>query len=159
MIEKEKWLKEFVEQVKEAFGIRITFIGIQGSYARGEATEKSDIDVVVILDKFSYEDVRHYDCAISGLPDRDKICGFISGKQELRNWDRADLFQLYYDTAPLYGNLGWMKELIRLEDVWRACHLGACNIYHMCVHNAIHEKSPDILRSLYKSAMFVQPGR
>lgn len=32
--------------------------------------------------------------------------------------------------------------------------IGACNIYHMCGHNFVHEKSPDILKDLYKSAVF-----
>ena len=27
-------------------------------------------------------------------------------------------------------------------------------MYHMCVHNLVHEKSEDILKSLYKSASF-----
>ncbi len=37
----------------------------------------------------------------------------------------------------------------------RAIKIGACNIYHGCVHNMVHEKSEDILRGLYKSASFV----
>ena len=31
----------------------------------------------------------------------------------------------------------------------------ACNIYHGCVHNMLHEKNEDILKGLYKSASFV----
>ena len=37
----------------------------------------------------------------------------------------------------------------------RAIKIGACNIYHGCVHNMLYEKSEDILRGLYKSASFV----
>ena len=37
----------------------------------------------------------------------------------------------------------------------RAIKIGACNIFHGCVHNMLHEKSDDILRGLYKSASFV----
>ena len=37
----------------------------------------------------------------------------------------------------------------------RALAIGACNVYHGCVHNMLHEKSEDILRGLYKSASFV----
>ncbi len=33
--------------------------------------------------------------------------------------------------------------------------IGAFKIYHACVQNFVHEKSDDILRSLYKSAVFV----
>ena len=38
----------------------------------------------------------------------------------------------------------------------RAIKIGACNIFHGCVHNMLHEKSEDILRGLYKSAAFVK---
>ena len=37
----------------------------------------------------------------------------------------------------------------------RAIKIGACNIYHGCVHNMLHEKSEDVLKGLYKSASFV----
>ena len=32
--------------------------------------------------------------------------------------------------------------------------IGACNVYHMCAHNLVHEKSTEILKGLYKSAAF-----
>lgn len=151
----EKWLYEFVQRIKEAFPERIVFIGIQGSYARQEATENSDIDVVVIFDALNYKDIKFYDKIISGFEMREKICGFISGKKELENWDRADLFQFYHDTIALYGNLDFIKNLITFEDVVHAVKLGACNIYHMSVHNAVHEKSREILKALLKTAFFV----
>ena len=44
------WINTFLETLTENFGERIWFVGLQGSYGRGEATESSDIDVVVILD-------------------------------------------------------------------------------------------------------------
>ncbi len=40
-------------------------------------------------------------------------------------------------------------------DVIRAIRIGACNIYHACIHNLLHEKSAEILKSFYKSAAFV----
>jgi len=148
------WLNNFIENINNKFRKKVIFIGIQGSYARGEANENSDIDVVVIFDELSYDDIKSYDEIISAMPMRDKICGFISGKQELENWDRSDLFQFYHDTLPLYGDLNFIKHLITDEDTARAVKIGACNIYHMCVHNAVHEKSCDILKSLLKSAYF-----
>ena len=41
------------------------------------------------------------------------------------------------------------------DAVDRAIKIGACNIYHGCVHNMLHEKDEDFLRGLYKSASFV----
>ena len=32
--------------------------------------------------------------------------------------------------------------------------MGACNLYHGCVHNAVHAKDSDVLKDLYKSAAF-----
>lgn len=151
----DRWLENFTEKINNSFPERIVFIGIQGSYARGEASENSDIDVVVIFDTLSYPDIKRYDEVISTMPMREKICGFISGKQEIEKWDKSDLFQFYYDTIPIYGDLGFLKEFITIEHVFRAVKIGACNIYHMCVHNAVHEKSCKILKSLLKSSFFV----
>lgn len=149
------WLGTFCEKVKNVFKERVIFLGIQGSIGRGEATKNSDIDVVVILDTLSYADLKAYDEAISELPSRDKICGFVSGLSEITNWDRSDLFQFCRDTTPLYGSLDFLEKSVTVEDIRRAVHRGACDIYHMCVHNSVHEKSSELLKSLYKSAFFV----
>ena len=88
------------------------------------------------------------------LPYREKACGFISGKQELLNWEKSDLFQFYYDTLPIIGSLNSLKEYFTAADVRRAIRIGACNIYHGCMHNMVHEKSWELLKGLYKSAAF-----
>ena len=89
------------------------------------------------------------------LPNREQICGFVSGKDELLNWEPSDLFQFYYDTTPIQGSLDELLAVIDKTAVSRAIKIGACNIYHGCVHNMLHEKSEDILKGLYKSASFV----
>lgn len=155
MIEIESWLKLFTEKLEYAFSSRIWFIGLQGSYGRGEATETSDIDVVVILDQLRTNDLKAYREMLDTMPNRELVCGFISGKDELLNWETNDLFQFYYDTTPIKGTLDCLLEKIDKQAVKRAIKIGACNIYHACVHNFVHEKSDDILRSLYKSAVFV----
>ena len=33
--------------------------------------------------------------------------------------------------------------------------MGACNIYHGCVHNMLYDKSEEVLKGLYKTASFV----
>ena len=149
------WMPEFLQALHAAFGDRVWFVGLQGSYGRGEATETSDIDVVVILDNLSASDIQTYHDMLDALPHRDLICGFLSGKNEILHWDPADLFQFYHDTTPIAGSLETVLAVIDETAVNRAIKTGACNIFHGCVHNMLYEKSEDILRGLYKSASFV----
>ena len=155
MIDISNWMNSFLKALNETFGDRVWFVGLQGSYGRGEATETSDIDVVVILDELSAKDIEAYNRMLNTLSHRELICGFLSGKDELLNWEPSDLFQFYYDTKPILGNLDALLPLLDAEAVMRAIKIGACNIYHGCVHNMLYEKSEDILRGLYKSASFV----
>lgn len=149
----ECFMRDFISAVKNTFKSRIVFIGLQGSRARNEETQNSDIDTVVILDKLSFDDLILYKTAIKNLPQRDKICGFISGRKELINWEKSELFQFYNDTVPYIGNLDFIKELITLDDIKHSIKTGACGIYHACCHNTLHENSSDILKELLKSAV------
>lgn len=155
MIDIQSWLEIFSGHLEERFHGRIWFAGLQGSYARGEAKETSDIDVVVILDNLSIDDLKSYREMLNEIPERENICGFVSGRNELLKWEASDLFQFYYDTTPIMGSLDEILALIDRDAVKRAVKIGACNIYHACVHNFIHERDSDILRGLYKSAVFV----
>ena len=148
-------MRTFLGRLYDTFEERVWFVGLQGSYGRGEATETSDIDIVVILDELTASDVKNYNEMLDSLPRREQICGFLSGKNELLNWEPSDLFQFYYDTMPIRGSLDELLAVIDGAAVDRAIKIGACNIYHGCVHNMLHEKSEDILRGLYKSASFV----
>ena len=155
MIEISSWMDKFVGVLEERFGDRVWFVGLQGSYGRDEATETSDIDVVVILDELTAQDIQAYNTMLDTLPNRDLICGFVSGKKELLNWEPSDLFQFYHDTTPIKGSLDELLVLIDGDAIERAIKIGMCNIYHGCVHNMLHEKSEEILKGLYKAASFV----
>ena len=155
MIDINDWINRFLKVSNDIFGEHIWFVGLQGSYSRGEATETSDIDIVVILDELSPSDIQTYNAMLDSLPHRELICGFVSGKDELLNWETSDLFQFYHDTTPIKGSLDEVMEVVDENAVNRAIKIGACNIYHGCVHNMLHEKSEDILKGLYKSASFV----
>ena len=155
MLDISAWMQSFLKVLNRTFENRVWFVGLQGSYGRGEATETSDIDVVVILDELLAMDIKAYNDMLDGLPHRDLICGFLSGKNEILNWEPSDLFQFCNDTTPIQGNLDEVLALVDESAVDRAIKIGACNIYHGCVHNMLHEKSEDVLRGLYKSASFV----
>ena len=154
MIDINSWIQIFLTSLNNTFGDRVYFVGLQGSYGRGEACDASDIDMVVILDHLFACDINTYNEMLNTLPQRELICGFLSGKNEILNWEPSDLFQFYYDTTPIKGSLNELLSVIDKTAVDRAIKIAACNIYHGCVHNMLHEKSDDILRGLYKSASF-----
>ena len=155
MIDITAWMSTFLQTVNATFRDRVWFVGLQGSYGRGEARDTSDIDVVVILDELAATDIQIYNDMLDTLSHRNLICGFLSGKKEIVNWEPSDLFQFCYDTTPIKGSLDELLAIVDESDVNRAIKIGACNIYHGCVHNMLYEKSEDILRELYKSASFV----
>ena len=134
------WMEALTERLQDAFGARLRFAGLQGSRARGEAGPESDIDAVVILDAVSLQDVRAYRALLEGMPEREKVCGFLRRPAELARWDRADLFQFVHDTIPFYGDLSALTPPLGREDARRAALKGACDIYHGCVHGLLFDR-------------------
>ena len=155
MIAIENFMNIFLNVLNDTFRERVWFVGLQGSYGRDEATETSDIDIVVILDELSAMDIQLYNNMLDTMSHRELICGFLSGKKEIMNWEPSDLFQFCKDTTPIKGSLDEVIAVVDESAVNRAIKIGACNIFHGCVHNMLHEKSEDILRGLYKSASFI----
>ena len=122
------WMNDFLQSLQATFGERVWFVGLQGSYGRDEATESSDIDMVVILDALADTDIQKYNAILDTLPHREQICGFLSGKEELLAWEPSDLFQFYHDTTPIKGSLDDLLPLLDDAAVARAIKIGACNI-------------------------------
>lgn len=71
------------------------------------------------------------------------------------NWEASELFQFCHDTKAIKGSLDELLQMVNEDTVKRAIKMGACNIYHGCVHNMLYEKNEEILKGLYKSASFV----
>ena len=155
MIDISEFMNMFVNALAENFRDRVWFVGLQGSYGRGEATDTSDIDTVVILDELTANDISAYNRMLDAMPHRELLCGFFSGKKEILNWEPSDLFQFYYDTTPIKCSLDELLAVIDEAAVNRAIKIGACNIDHGCVHNMLYEKSEEMVTGLYKSAAFV----
>ena len=122
------WLDIIIKKLQNEFEQRLLFVGLQGSYNRGEATQNSDIDLVVILENLTFEDLKRYHSIIDSMADKDKACGFISGREELQNWSKSDLFQFFYDTKSLIGNLQDLIQAPTIEDAIQAVKIGAENL-------------------------------
>ena len=150
------WLDIIIKKLQNEFEQRLLFVGLQGSYNRGEATQSSDIDLVVILDNLSFEDLKRYHSIIDSMPDKDKSCGFISGREELQHWSKSDLFQFFYDTKSLIGNLQDLIQAPTIEDAKQAIKISSENLYHTTVHSFIHSNNrTEDLKNLYKGVFFV----
>ena len=150
------WLRLFQENLLQSFPGRVLFLGLQGSYQRGEATEQSDIDLVVILEELFPEDLSQYRALIHSMPNSEKACGFLCGKEELSAWPKYDLFQLYYDTKPLVGSLDTLIPVPTKGDAEQALQIGAANLYHAACHTYLYSQNwAESLPALYKAAFFV----
>ncbi len=157
MIDSERWMREWVRRMCDAFGSRLKYLGLQGSYRRGEAHEASDIDVVTILDRVQTEDFRTIRRLREGMPEQDKACGFLAGEDELRAWPRHELFQFHMDTDDYYGSLSALLPPLTEEDIRAGLRIQVSGLYHMTCHTQLYgapETQTDILRSLYKSVYF-----
>lgn len=156
MVQVYDWMEQLKAKCLAAFGGRLLFMGLQGSYRRGEARETSDIDAVVILDTLALDDLRTYRDIVATMPEHEKACGFISGRQELLDWPRNELFQFAQDTVALHGELDGLLPPIARSDIVDGARIGASGLYHAACHAYIHEQyHADVLQGLYKGVFFL----
>ena len=156
LIDLANWLDTFLHRLQLSFGQRLRFLGLQGSYGRGEATEESDIDLVVVLDVLDFDDLATYRQVVSGMPDSGRACGFICGTAELAAWPRYDLFTLLWDTQPLYGDLRTFISEPGPAQAAEGLRIGAANLYHEICHTYLYETiTPERLYGIYKTAFFL----
>ncbi len=152
----EEWLNLAIEKLQKTFAHNLLFVGLQGSYNRGEATPESDIDLVVILEELSFEDLKQYRQIIDEMPHKELACGFISGKKELQNWSKADLFQFFYDTKSLVGNLEDIIQPPTIKDIKKLIKTSSETLYHAAIHSFVHSDNyAEDLQNLYKMTFFI----
>ena len=134
MVNIDTWMEGFLSRLKETFGPRLLFLGLQGSYGRGEANEDSDIDVVCVLDRVDLADLDTYRTLVRGMPEGEKACGFLCGAEELKRWPEYDLCSVVRDTRPLFGSWEGLLPPLGRADLARGVAIGASGLYHAAVH-------------------------
>lgn len=153
-----QWLGHVVTQLKNTFGDRIIMIGHVGSYARGEATASSDIDVNLILDRVDIEDLEQYRAILKQLPESDKACGFIGGLAELAAWPRRELFQFLHGCEVLAGSADQLIAPLTDREIWEDIQTIASAAYHEACHRFLYgrdiQREAEALKGAYKSACF-----
>ena len=154
----EKYMKTLIGMLKDTFGPRLAYVGLQGSYLRNEATEESDIDPMVVIDGLSAEDLKTYRSIVEQMEMPEKSCGFICGKAQLANWNRLEIYHLLESTKDLYGNLSELVPAYTQEDLRTYIKLSLNNLSHAMCHRRIHaseEKNRDRIAGEYKAAFFI----
>lgn len=158
MIEPQIWLAEASAGLKKVFKARLLYLGLQGSYRRGEATEDSDIDLVTILDEVSLNDLDNYRQVVRALPEGEKACGFICGQREFRHWPRHELFPFKMDTTDYHGRLDDFMPPVSRDDIREGVRIGASALLHQLSHSYLYAapgEKAGILKETYKGAFFV----
>ena len=154
----DNYMENLISRCKESFGKRLVYVGQQGSWLRGEATENSDIDVMIVIDGFSVKDMRTYRDILKEIGWYEKSCGFICGKEDLANWNPLESLQLKFTTKDLIGKLENLLTPATRQDEVNYVKISLGNFYHEICHRYIHsgeEKSRNKLRASCKQLYFV----
>ncbi len=158
MIDIQVYMSKLIAQLKNAFGDRLLYVGLQGSYLRGEATQNSDIDAMVVLDGMTVQDLDTYKSVIISLGDYEKSCGFICGKSELSGWNPLEICHLLHATKDCYGTLSALVPPYSEADILNYIKVSVGNLYHEICHRYIHadaEKNRGSLPYTYKGVFFI----
>ena len=158
MLDAQTCMNELAQRLRAAFGGRLIYLGLQGSYARGEADERSDLDVMCVLEGLSAADLDAYRQIIQGLPWAEKACGFICGREELAAWNPLEIACLVRTTHDWVGSLSALVPEYTGEDLRRHVQLSAGNLYHELCHRRIYRgaaRSLEALPGCFKAAMYI----
>ena len=158
MFDAQTYMTQFTAAMQQAFGERLIYVGLQGSYLREEATEESDIDPMTVIDSLTPADLDLYRDVIQTLPQPEKSCGFLCGREELLNWNSLELCHLLYSTKDIFGSLRELLPSFTREDAARFISLGLGNLYHELCHRYVHgsrEKNEAKLPGTYRSVFFL----
>jgi len=117
--------EEIIEKLKEAtkelslkYGDKIVALGLFGSYARGEETERSDIDILVVVSKWKRGMERRYliydvlhkhlkkDITLIDI-DLDDVNDLIEGKRSIT----SIMLNIAYDLVPIYDPHNILRKL------------------------------------------------
>ena len=158
MFDLDSYLHDLIRNCRSVFGERLLYMGLQGSYLRGEAHENSDIDVMVILDRLSVQDMETYRGILKKTGFYEKSCGFICGKEEIRHWNPLEVYHLKHSTRDLLGVLTDFLPPAAREDEINYVKLSLGNLYHELCHRFIHadrDRNKAMFRGTCKNVFYL----
>ena len=103
-------VKQSVELLSKIYAEHLKTVILYGSYARGDYTENSDIDIMVLLD-LSDMDIKKYRHELSGMTYDFNMDYDLDIKPIVKNKEH---FNKWVDVYPFYTNIE--KEGVKLFD-------------------------------------------
>lgn len=99
-------LGELCAEVRARFGARVAQLALFGSRARGEATEDSDVDVLVVIDGLTSAEGREIDGIVGDALTRHdvRLSPFLVSREHfdrLRDRERRIVAEIEQDGRPL----------------------------------------------------------
>ena len=158
MVNIENYISRLTALLTERFGSRLIYIGLQGSYLRGEATDSSDIDIMAVIDGLSVSDLALYRSAVDSMEESDKACGFICSKEDLAAWNPLEICHLVNTTKDYYGALRPLVPAYTEQDIRNFIKMSINNLYHGLCHGYVHadaEQNAENLPLMYKGVFFI----
>lgn len=158
MVDIENYVERLLVLLIRQYGKRLVYVGLQGSYYRGEANNASDIDIMAVIDGLCISDLDSYRSILSSLEASARPCGFICSKTDLANWNPLEACHLLNSTKDCYGVLKPLLPVYTQQDIQNFVKLSINNLYHEICHRYIYsgyEKSRLRLPDVYKSAFFI----
>ena len=152
------YVKTLIAALREEFGERLLYVGLQGSWLRGEATEDSDIDIMAVLNELDPADMDAYRRVVKSLDYADRSCGFLCGRKELADWNRCEICHLVHTTKDCLGKLSELVPEYTKEDVLEYIRIMTGNLYHALCHSRVHGKEAaweNMLQDACKQAFFI----
>lgn len=106
----ETLLKRYIEALTQIYGTHLKSVILYGSYARGDYTKDSDIDIMILLDLTDME-IKKYRHELSGLTYDFNMDHDIDIKPIAKSEEH---FQKWVSAYPFYSNVE--KEGVKLFD-------------------------------------------
>lgn len=154
----ESYIEDLILNLRQTFGSRLLYVGLQGSYLRNEATEESDVDIMAVIDELTVSDLSSYKKVLISVGYYEKSCGFICGKSELSKWNPLEICHLINTTKDYYGVLSELVPSYSIEDEKNFIKISLDNMFHELGHMYIHSGFPENIKKLpclYKSVFYI----
>ena len=158
MIEIDKYISTLIKKLNQHFSSNLLYVGLQGSYFRGEANDNSDIDIMVVLKKLELNDLTEYRKIIQSIDYSEKSCGFICSEEDLKNWNPLEICHLKHTTKDYFGCLSDLIPGYSTIDILNFIKISINNLYHEICHRYIHSTFENNLVNLpysYKNVFFI----